>query len=97
MVDAVRRDELGVRAPLGHPAVVEHEDLVDGVQAVQFVGDQQGGPAGRGRQQVRGQRAAGDLAGAEESFAAAWQLARGLSLPFQLALLERDDGRRLRA
>jgi DNA-binding CsgD family transcriptional regulator len=38
----------------------------------------------------------GDLAGAEESFAAAWQLARGLSLPFQLALLERDDGRRLR-
>ena len=38
----------------------------------------------------------GDLAGAEESFAAARQLARGLSLPFQLALLERDDGRRLR-
>jgi DNA-binding CsgD family transcriptional regulator/tetratricopeptide (TPR) repeat protein len=38
----------------------------------------------------------GDLAGAEESFATAWQLARGLSLPFQLALLERDDGRRLR-
>ena len=38
----------------------------------------------------------GDLAGAEESFAAAWQLAWGLSLPFQLALLERDDGRRLR-
>jgi ATP/maltotriose-dependent transcriptional regulator MalT len=38
----------------------------------------------------------GDLSGAEESFAAAWQLARGLSLPFQLALLERDDGRRLR-
>jgi DNA-binding CsgD family transcriptional regulator len=38
-----------------------------------------------------------DLAGAEESFAAAWQLARGLPLPlpFQLALLERDDGRRL--
>ena len=38
----------------------------------------------------------GDLAGAGESFTAAWQLARGLSLPFQLALLERDDGRRLR-
>jgi DNA-binding CsgD family transcriptional regulator len=38
----------------------------------------------------------GDLAGAGESFAAAWQLAQGLSLPFQLALLERDDGRRLR-
>jgi DNA-binding CsgD family transcriptional regulator len=38
----------------------------------------------------------GDLAGAEEWFAVAWQLARGLSLPFQLALLERDDGRRLR-
>ena len=37
-----------------------------------------------------------DLAGAEESFAAAWQLARDLSMPFQLALLERDDGRRLR-
>jgi len=37
-----------------------------------------------------------DLAGAEESFAAAWQLAPGLALPFQLALLERDDGRRLR-
>ena len=31
-----------------------------------------------------------------ESFAAAWQLAEGLPLPFQLALLERDDGRRLR-
>jgi DNA-binding CsgD family transcriptional regulator len=38
----------------------------------------------------------GDLAGAEEFFAAAWQLAAGLALPFQLALLERDDGRRLR-
>jgi len=38
----------------------------------------------------------GDLAGAEEFFAAAWQLAPGLALPFQLALLERDDGRRLR-
>jgi ATP/maltotriose-dependent transcriptional regulator MalT len=38
----------------------------------------------------------GDLAGAEESFAAAWQLAAGLALPFHLALLERDDGRRLR-
>jgi len=38
----------------------------------------------------------GNLAGAEESFAAAWQLASGLSLPFQLALLERDYGRRLR-
>jgi DNA-binding CsgD family transcriptional regulator/tetratricopeptide (TPR) repeat protein len=40
--------------------------------------------------------AAGDLAAAEESFAAARQLAGGLSLPFELALLERDDGRRLR-
>jgi len=38
----------------------------------------------------------GDLAGAEEFFAAAWQLAAGLALPFRLALLERDDGRRLR-
>ncbi len=38
----------------------------------------------------------GDLACAGASFAAAWQLSRGLSLPFQLALLERDDGRRLR-
>jgi ATP/maltotriose-dependent transcriptional regulator MalT len=38
----------------------------------------------------------GDLAGAEESFATAWQLAAGLALPFQLAQLERDDGRRLR-
>jgi DNA-binding CsgD family transcriptional regulator/tetratricopeptide (TPR) repeat protein len=37
-----------------------------------------------------------DLAGAGESFAAAWQLAEGLPLPFQIALLERDDGRRLR-
>jgi len=37
----------------------------------------------------------GDLAGAEESFAAAWQLARACPA-FQLALLERDDGRRLR-
>lgn len=40
--------------------------------------------------------AGGDLALAQESFAAAWQLAGGLPLPFQLALLERDDGRRLR-
>ena len=40
--------------------------------------------------------ARGDLACAGESFAAARQLSRGLSMPFQLALLERDDGRRLR-
>ena len=40
--------------------------------------------------------ARGDLARAGESFAAARQLSRGLSLPFHLALLERDDGRRLR-
>jgi DNA-binding CsgD family transcriptional regulator len=40
--------------------------------------------------------ARGDLAGAGESFAVALQLAKGLSLPFQIALLERDDGRRLR-
>jgi DNA-binding CsgD family transcriptional regulator/tetratricopeptide (TPR) repeat protein len=40
--------------------------------------------------------ARGDLAGAGVSFAAAWQLARGLPMPFHLALLERDDGRRLR-
>jgi len=40
--------------------------------------------------------ARGDLAGAGESFASARQLAQGLSLPFQLALLEHDDGRRLR-
>ena len=40
--------------------------------------------------------ASGDLAGAGESFASAGQLAEGLPLPFQLALLERDDGRRLR-
>ena len=38
----------------------------------------------------------GDLTGADESFAAAWRLAPGLAPPFQLALLERDDGRRLR-
>ena len=40
--------------------------------------------------------ARGDLTGAGESFIAAWQLAQGLPLPFQLALLERDDGRHLR-
>jgi DNA-binding CsgD family transcriptional regulator/tetratricopeptide (TPR) repeat protein len=47
---------------------------------------------------LRGNLAAarGDLAGAGEFFAVAWQLAQGLSLPFHLALLERDDGRRLR-
>ncbi len=38
----------------------------------------------------------GDLAGAGNFFAAAWRLARDLPLPFQRALLERDDGRRLR-
>ena len=40
--------------------------------------------------------AGGELAAAEESFAAARQLAAGLSLPFELALLDRDDGGRLR-
>jgi ATP/maltotriose-dependent transcriptional regulator MalT len=40
--------------------------------------------------------ARGDLAGAGESFTAARALAQGLPLPFQLALLERDDGRHLR-
>ncbi|MGO8887152.1 MAG: LuxR C-terminal-related transcriptional regulator [Streptosporangiaceae bacterium] len=47
---------------------------------------------------LRGSLAAarGDLSGAEEAFAAAWRLARRLSLPFQAALLERDEGRRLR-
>ena len=40
--------------------------------------------------------ARGDPAGAGKSFTAAWQLAQGLHLPFQLALLERDDGRHLR-
>ena len=39
--------------------------------------------------------ARGDLTGAAEFFASAWQLAQGLPLPFYLALLERDDGRRL--
>ncbi len=37
---------------------VEHHDLVHLVQALQVVGDQQGGPPGRGGQQVGGQRAA---------------------------------------
>jgi DNA-binding CsgD family transcriptional regulator len=40
--------------------------------------------------------AMGELAAAGESFAAARQLAEGLSLPFEFALLDRDDGRRLR-
>jgi DNA-binding CsgD family transcriptional regulator len=40
--------------------------------------------------------AKGELTAAGESFAAARQLAEGLSLPFELALLDRDDGRRLR-
>ena len=40
--------------------------------------------------------ATGDLARAGESFAAAFQLAQGRPVPFQIALLERDDGRRLR-
>ena len=47
-----------MRASLGHLAVVEHHDLVHLVQAVKLVGDQQGGPAGRGREQIRGQRPA---------------------------------------
>jgi DNA-binding CsgD family transcriptional regulator len=47
---------------------------------------------------LRGNLAAarGDLAQAEESFTTALQLAQGLPIPFQIALLERDDGRRLR-
>jgi DNA-binding NarL/FixJ family response regulator len=40
--------------------------------------------------------ARGDMDGAEESFVLAGHLARSLSLPFQIAMLERDDGRRLR-
>lgn len=40
--------------------------------------------------------ARGDQAGAAEAFDTAWQLAIGLGLPFQLAMLELDDGRRLR-
>jgi DNA-binding CsgD family transcriptional regulator len=37
-----------------------------------------------------------DLAAAAESFGAAFAIAGGLAAPFQMALLERDDGRRLR-
>jgi DNA-binding CsgD family transcriptional regulator len=40
--------------------------------------------------------ARGDLAGAEESFETAFRLAEGFPMPFEIALLERDDGRRLR-
>ena len=40
--------------------------------------------------------ARGDLARAGESFAVAFRRAQSLPLPFQIALLERDDGRRLR-
>ena len=40
--------------------------------------------------------ARGDMDGAEESFALAGHLAQSLSLPFQIAMLERDNGRRLR-
>jgi DNA-binding CsgD family transcriptional regulator len=36
------------------------------------------------------------MAEAKESFATALELATGLPMPFQIALLERDDGRRLR-
>jgi hypothetical protein len=42
MVDPSGLDELTVRASFGHPAVLEHHDLVNMVQAVQVVGDQQG-------------------------------------------------------
>src|ERR1700730_7178208 len=45
-------------AALGHLPVIKHHDLVHLIQAVQVVGDQQGGPADRGRQQIRGQGAA---------------------------------------
>jgi DNA-binding CsgD family transcriptional regulator len=40
--------------------------------------------------------ARGDMDEAEESFVRAGHLAQSLSLPFQIAMLERDDGRRLR-
>ena len=40
--------------------------------------------------------ARGDMDGAEQAFLIAGHLARSLSLPFQTAMLERDDGRRLR-
>ena len=45
-----------VRPALAHPALVQHDDLVHLFQAVQLVGDEQGGPAPGDGQQVRGQR-----------------------------------------
>jgi hypothetical protein len=50
--------EVVAGAALRHPSVIKHRDLVHLVWAVPLVGDQQGGPAGRGRQQIRGQCAA---------------------------------------
>jgi ATP/maltotriose-dependent transcriptional regulator MalT len=40
--------------------------------------------------------ARGDVAGSAQAFENAWDYSRGVDLPFQLAQLELDDGRRLR-
>jgi hypothetical protein len=58
LVDAAGPEKLGVGAALGHLPALKHHDLVHLVQAVQVVGDQQGGPADGRRQQIRGQGAA---------------------------------------
>jgi hypothetical protein len=58
MVDPSGPDELMVRPAFGHQAVIQDDDLVHLVQALQVVGDQQRAPPGRGGQQVGGQRAA---------------------------------------
>ncbi len=46
-------------APLGGPALLEHDDLVHLIQLVELVGDEQHRPAGGGRKQVGQQRLAG--------------------------------------
>src|SRR4029450_10356207 len=43
--------QLGVSAPLDHPAVVEHEDGVGGADRREPVGDDQGGAARQRRRQ----------------------------------------------
>ena len=48
-----------VRAALGHPAMVEDDDLVEPVESFQLVGDEQEGAAAGGVEQIGDHRGAG--------------------------------------
>src|SRR5215468_3211407 len=59
LVRSARVAELIMAALFGHPAAIEHHDVVDLVEPVALVRDEQDGTALGGVQQVRGERPAG--------------------------------------